>query len=69
MSRGFAGRLILPLIVTHQKQLNKKTDRNPKVQQAEKCYHDAQADGFWIVDQSLIDDSGSRHYTASGFLG
>jgi hypothetical protein len=58
-SHGFSGRLILPLIFMHQKQLNKKTERNPKVQQAEKCYHDAQADGFWVVDQSLQDDSGS----------
>lgn len=58
-SHGFAGRLILPIIVTHQDQVNGKTARNPKVQQAERCYHDAQSDGFWVVDKSLADDSGS----------
>jgi len=68
-SHGFSGRLILPLIFMHQKQLTKKTERNPKVQQAEKCYHDAQADGFWVVDQSLLDDSGSSTLHQKRFPG
>jgi hypothetical protein len=68
-SSGFSGRLILPLVFMHQKQLNKKTERNPKVQQAEKCYHDAQADGFWVVDQSLIDDCGSGTLRSKRFPG
>ncbi|MBX9655584.1 hypothetical protein K2Y11_18360 [bacterium] len=68
-SSGYSGRLILPLIFMHQKQLNKKTDRNPKVQQAEKCYLDAQADGLWVVDQSLIDDSGSATLRSNRFPG
>lgn len=58
-SQGFTGHLILPIVVTHQDQVNGKTARNPKVQHAERCYHDAQADGFWVVDKSLTDDSGS----------
>lgn len=58
-SHGFNGRLILPIVVTHQEQISGKTARNPKVQHAERCYHDAQADGFWVVDKSLADDSGS----------
>ena len=57
---GFKGRFILPLVFTHQDQVNGKTERNPKIQQAERCYHDAQADGFWVVDKSLTDESGSR---------
>lgn len=68
-SHGFSGRLILPLIFMHQKQLTKKTERNPKVQQAEKCYHDAQADGFWVVDQSLLDDNGSSTLHQKRFPG
>lgn len=68
-ANGFSGRLILPLIFIHQKQINKKTDRNPKVQQAEKCYHDSQSDGFWVVDQSLIDDSGSATLRNKRFPG
>ncbi|MCX5671423.1 MAG: hypothetical protein NTU94_08920 [Planctomycetota bacterium] len=56
---GFIGHLILPLIFTNQKQINGKTARNPKVRQAERCYHEAQADGVWVVDKSLVDDNGS----------
>lgn len=68
-SSGFSGRMILPLVFMNQRQLNKKTDRNPKVQQAEKCYHDAQADGFWVVDQSLVDDCGSVTLRSKRFPG
>jgi hypothetical protein len=56
---NYAGRLILPLVFTHQEQLNGKTSRNPKVQLAERCYHESQADGVWVVDKSLNDESGS----------
>jgi len=56
----FCGRMILPLIFTHQDQINGKTERNPKIQQATRCYHEAQADGFWVVDKTLTDDNGSR---------
>jgi hypothetical protein len=56
---GFTGQLILPLIVTRQEQVNGKTARNPKIRQAERCYNEAHADGFWVVDKSLTDDSGS----------
>ena len=56
---GYSGRLILPLLFTHQDEIKGKTVRRPRVQQAERCYHDAHADGFWVVDKSLADDSGS----------
>ena len=68
---GFSGRLILPLVFTHQKQVNGKTARNRKVQQAERGYHVAQADGVWIVDVSLTDESGSstwRNKRLSGVI-
>jgi hypothetical protein len=58
-ARGFSGRLILPLVFTNQRQINRKTERNPKVQQAGRCYRMAQADGFWVVESSLRDDDGS----------
>jgi hypothetical protein len=56
---GFSGNLILPLVFTRQDQVNGKTARNPRVQQGERCYHEAQSDGFWVVERSLADDSGS----------
>jgi hypothetical protein len=59
-SRRYSGKLILPLIFTHQNQINGKTQRNPKVAQAGRCYHEAHADGFWVVDSSLTDESGSK---------
>ena len=68
-SSGFAGRLILPLVLTHQEQVNGKVARNPKVQQAERCYHEAQADGLWVVDKSLTDDSGSATLRNKRFPG
>lgn len=66
---GYSVRLILPLVFTHQEQVNGKTSRNPKVQLAERCYRDAQADGFWVVDKSLADDSGSATLRNTRFPG
>ncbi len=68
-SSGYSGRLILPLVFTHQEQVNGKTSRNPKVQLAERCYRDAQADGFWVVDKSLTDDNGSATLRNKRFPG
>jgi hypothetical protein len=59
-ARNYSGPLILPLIFTHQDQVNLKTQRNPQVKQAGRCYHESQADGFWVVDKTLDDDSGSK---------
>lgn len=58
-SSSYNGILIFPVIVTHQEQINKKVQRNTKVDLVHKCYSDAHADGLWIVDKSLEDDSGS----------
>ena len=66
---GFSGRLILPLVFTNQKQINGKTARNPKVKQAERCYRDAQADGYWVVDKTLEDDNGSPTLRNTRFPG
>lgn len=66
---GFAGHLILPLVFTNQDQVNRKTARNNKVQQAGRCYRDAQADGLWVVDMSLTDDNGSSTLRSRRFPG
>lgn len=58
-SGAFTGRLIYPLIFTHAEQTKGKTQRKPKVLQASRCYHESQADGFWVVDTSLIEETGS----------
>lgn len=58
--RHFSGRIILPLVFTHQSQIRGKTERNPRIKQAARCYQEAQADGYWAVDRSLDDDTGSK---------
>jgi hypothetical protein len=55
----FSGRLIFPLIFTHQEQTRGKTQRNPKLKQAHRCYHESQADGLWVVEKTLTEESGS----------
>ncbi|MDB4916647.1 MAG: hypothetical protein JWM95_4291 [Gemmatimonadetes bacterium] len=66
---SFKGCLILPLVFTHQAQVNGKTERNPKLEQARRCYDASGADGFWVVDKSLSDDSGSRTLRNTRFPG
>lgn len=56
---GYSGKLILPLVVTHQSLINTKTARNPRVVTASACYNDAGSDGLWVVDKSLNDETGS----------
>lgn len=68
-NKGFSGRLILPLVFTNQDQVNGKTARNPKVQQAGRNYDQAKANGYWVVDMSLTDDSGSRTLDKKRFPG
>jgi hypothetical protein len=68
-ARGYRGKLILPIVVTHQKQVNKKTDRDPKVKQAEKCYDLAGANGFWLVESSLYDQDGAGTFDNIRFPG
>jgi hypothetical protein len=55
-----SARFMLPLIFTNQNQLKGKTERRPKLDVAAKCYNDCQADGVWVVDMNVTDDSGSR---------
>lgn len=69
IDKGFSGRLILPLVFTHQNQVNGKTARNPNVALAAKCYKKAQADGFWVVDKSLEDENGSSTLKNKRFPG
>ncbi len=66
---SFQGKLILPLVLTHQKQANGKVARNPKVKSATRWHQDAHAEGVWIVDKSLTDDSGAGTLQKTRFPG
>ena len=64
---NFQGKLIIPLIATHKDHFNGKKARTPKIQQAERCYNDSNADGTWVVDQSVLDESGSVSLRSARF--
>ena len=64
--RGF---LILPVIITDQKQTNRKTERNKKVKAIAKSYVESSANGFWVVDSSLQDQLASPTFHRTRFPG
>lgn len=55
----FDGKLVLPLIFTHANQLKGKTEWNPKLKAAKRCFEAANADIIWAVDSELSDWKGS----------
>jgi hypothetical protein len=57
--KKYKGKLILPIILTNQRQLNNKTERNGKVALAASCRELSQSDGVWVVDSSLNDQAGT----------
>jgi hypothetical protein len=59
---GFKGSLILPLIFTNQRQINSKPIRDDKLVRAKEYYEDAEADGIWIVDKTLLDQNRNEKY-------
>jgi len=50
-------KLILPVIFTHSKQVNLKTQRKGEL--AKECYELARAHGVWVVNSTLNDQEGS----------
>lgn len=60
--RGFNGRLILPLVFTHQEQLKGRTKWRNTLDTARKCYVDAGASGIWTVDSDLDDQKCRKAY-------
>ena len=56
-TRKYSGKLILPAIFTHQRQVNLRTQR--KCELIKKCYDHADADGVWVVDSTLNDQAGA----------
>ena len=62
-------RLILPVILTNQRQLNKKTERNTKIALASTCMESSGAEGIWVVDSSLNDQEGTSTFEHIRFPG
>jgi hypothetical protein len=58
----FGGRLVLPLIFTHQSQLKGKTQWGPKLKVARKWFDAVRPDMIWAVDSDLSDWKGSARF-------
>lgn len=65
----FKGKLVLPVIATHQEQTNKKTARTPKVQLVAQCQRLSGAEAIWVVESSLSDFEGSNTFARTRFQG
>ncbi len=65
----FKGALVLPIVLTHQEQTNLKGARDKKTNLALQCYERAGADGYWVVESSLADWTGSKTYEQRRFKG
>lgn len=63
---GYRGKLILPLVFTKYSHLVGRTQRRPRIECASKCYDEANADGFWVVDKSA--DDGAKPDTQAEHL-
>ena len=66
---NFKGKLILPIILTNEPQLNRKTERNSKIALATACVEASGADGVWVVDSSLNDQDATGNFETIGFPG
>jgi hypothetical protein len=59
LKRGFKGRLILPVIFTHQNQYQGKTRWKPRIDSVLKWCSAAGTDYLWVVDSNLSDQKGT----------
>jgi hypothetical protein len=65
--RGYTGKLIVPAILTNQRQINSKTERNKKLASVLSSLTAANANGVWIVDSTLNDQDGSKTFEQTRF--
>ena len=68
-SKSSPVKLILPVIFTHQRQLNKKTDRNPKIAFIKSLLGSPGADAIWVTDHTLEDQAGTGNFDKERFPG
>ncbi len=67
--RGATARLVLPVVFTNQRQLNKKTDRNLKVALIKNIVDREGIDSVWATDSTLEDQSGTGNFDKERFPG
>jgi hypothetical protein len=66
---NYKGKFLLPVILTNQRHVNKKTERNAKIALAISCYESSGAAGIWVVDSSLNDQDGIGNFEQTRFPG
>jgi hypothetical protein len=59
---SWAGHLVLPVIVTNQKQLSTPTIQREKLRTIVNSFENSEAQGLWIVDVSLSDQQRNARY-------
>lgn len=62
-------KLILPVIFTHCRQINKKTDRNPRVKFIASLLANSSVNAVWSVDSTLEDQSCASNLARERFPG
>ena len=68
-SKAASVKLVLPVIFKHQRQLNKKTDRNPKIAFLKSLLASPGADAIWVTDHTLDDQAGTGNFDKERFPG
>ena len=67
VASGFKGKLILPIIFTHQEQIRLKSTRSKKIALAKECHSASVADGIWVVESTLSDQEGAGPFETRRF--
>lgn len=65
----FSGRFVLPVIVADASALDRQAGRSAKTRAACSCYERSSADGIWLVNCALDDETGYRPNQADRFPG
>jgi hypothetical protein len=60
VERNFRGKLILPIIITHIKQIKLKAERRKRLELIKIAFELSAANGVWVVDRSLADQEGAQ---------
>ena len=58
--KRFRGKMILPIVLTHQNLVNNKTQRKVPLSLVESCYERGSAGGVWVSETSLNDQGGGE---------
>lgn len=67
INRQFQGKFIVPVIVTHIKQIKLKAERKKRLDLIKSVFELSGAGGIWAVDRSLADQEGAQPLESTRF--